>query len=221
MKLPSPAFLIASLTALVTTALIVLLFSVTERPELSGNPQTVSAAKPITNAAGAVAKPSLSRARSGLAVMTYQGMDEVIKRLDQGAENPRPGFWRFTIEKASVISVADQENDRVRILVGIKSAKELTSDELRKISQSNFDSALDARYAISQDILWSIYVHPLKALSARQLISAIGQTVNLAKSYSSAQSSGGILFEGGDQEDFLRFEMIENLIKLGTATTSR
>jgi len=37
--------------------------------------------------------------------------------------------------------------------------------------QANFDSALDARYAIAKGKLWSAFIHPLSELNEEQFFS--------------------------------------------------
>lgn len=210
MRQPSPAIITATLTALVTIGTIALLFFF---PGTSNNTSSTVAGL-RTGTAGVLITTGATNTRTG-SLMNLDRLGAIITRLDDKVEHPRKGFWRFTIEGASVIAVADDEHDRLRILVGIKSSKDLTQSQLEKITQTNFDTALDARYAISQDILWSVYVHPLESLAGKQFISAIGQTVNLAKSYGDGYSSGGILFDGGNDKDARRYQMIEKLIAKG------
>ena len=221
MKSVSPAIVTATLTALVTIGLIALLFMFPVKLDgifdndigLRKNTSSVAAKKGF-----AAKQPAPGRnisAGETAAPMTMDRLNTIITRLDDKVEKPRNGFWRFTVSGATVIVVGDETFDRLRILVGIQSAKGLTQDQLMQIAKSNYDTALDARYAISQDILWAMYAHPLKSLGDRQFISAIGQTVNLAISYGDGYSSGGILFEGGDIKDVQRNKMIEDLIKKG------
>lgn len=209
MKAISPAFLIATATALVTVGLIALLFLL---PITSGNSVSSDIGlRPHASKAGGKQDGFIATNSA----MNLSQMGAIITRLDSKAEHPRKGFWRFTIEGASVIVVGDNTHDRLRILVGIQSSKKLTQAQLSEITQANFDSALDARYAISQDILWAIYVHPLTSLANKQFISAIGQTVNLAISYGDGNSSGGILFDDGKTKDTQRYEMIQKLVAKG------
>jgi len=223
MKPVRSAFIPATLTAVVTIAAIGLIFLFplisqnTDGPAIGLKTQLpdIPTPKAATKGDAGISQVLNSSLTSLPSPMNLDRMGTIITRLDQNAEMPSKGFWRFTITGASVIAVADDAYDRLRILVGIQSAKELTQDQLMKITRSNFDTALDARYAISQDILWAIYVHPLKSLRDRQFISAIGQTVNLAKSYGDGYSSGGILFDGGDEKDSQRNQMIEQLIAQG------
>jgi len=224
MKSVSPAIVTATLTALITIGLIALLFLFPVNLDgvfdndigLRKNTSSISAKKGFATK-GTILRENVPTGEPS-APMTMDRINTIITRLDDKVEKPRNGFWRFTVAGATVIVVGDVTFDRLRILVGIQSAKELTQDQLMQIAKSNYDTALDARYAISQEILWSMYAHPLKSLGDRQFISAIGQTVNLAVSYGDGYSSGGILFEGGDVKDVERNKMIEDLIKKGLKT---
>ncbi|MEO0425337.1 MAG: hypothetical protein AAF184_23575, partial [Pseudomonadota bacterium] len=69
---------------------------------------------------------------------------------------------------------------------------------LRRLLQANFDTALDARYAIARDTLWATFIHPLSPLTEDQLLSAISQTLSIALTYGSTFSSGVWAFGGGD-----------------------
>ena len=148
--------------------------------------------------------------------MTVEHMGEIIARLDPEAENVENRFWRFKVEELPVIIVTDEKNNRMRILVGIRSAKDMTSEEIMRVMQANFDSALDARYAIAKDILWSAFIHPLRTLHTRQFIAAIGQTVNLALTYGTTYTSGLLTYGGGDSNEIIRRELIDKLLKKGT-----
>ena len=146
--------------------------------------------------------------------MTLERMGKIVRRLDANAERKRNG-WRFTIEEVPVVIVTDPKHDRMRILVGIRQATELKPEELLRLMQANFDSALDARYAVANGVLWSAFVHPLQELHDRQFISAIGQTVNLALTYGSSYTSGALVFGGGDSNTIRRRELIDRLLKQG------
>ena len=67
-----------------------------------------------------------------------------------------------------------------------------------RIMQANFDSALDARYAIAQGKLWGTFIHPLSELSDLEFLIALGETANIVLSYGTSYSSGMFMFGGGD-----------------------
>jgi hypothetical protein len=81
--------------------------------------------------------------------------------------------------------------------------------------QANFDTALDARYAIAQEMLWSTFIHPLSSLDARQFLAGLGQTINLARNYGSSYASGLLSFGGGDSRERLDRELIDRLLRRG------
>jgi len=61
---------------------------------------------------------------------------------------------------------------------------------------ANFHSALDVKYAISKDVLWSVFIHPLKELSVVEAESAVDQVVNAATNFGTTFSSTEMIFGG-------------------------
>ncbi len=147
--------------------------------------------------------------------MTLTRIDEILRRLDENVKAPQPGSWQLTISERPVIIVTDMINNRMRIISPVSKTEGMPEALLKRLMQANFDTALDARYAIAKGVLWATYIHPLRALHDRQFISAIGQTVNLALTFGSTFSSGGMSFGGGDSRDIIRKQLIDKLIKKG------
>lgn len=131
------------------------------------------------------------------AAMTVDHMETVIARLDPNAERAG-GAFRFTIEDVPILVITDARADRMRAMVPIRSAEGLSEADLLRMMQANFDSALDARYAVAEGRVWATFIHPLSRLDDAQLISGIGQTVNAALTYGTLFSSGGVQFGRGD-----------------------
>ncbi|MEL7259304.1 MAG: hypothetical protein AAFN80_15945, partial [Pseudomonadota bacterium] len=92
--------------------------------------------------------------------------------------------------------------------------EKLEDGAFKRMMQANFDSALDGRYAIANDMVWATYIHPLSALEKDQLISGLGQIINLSKSYGTLYSGGAMQFGGGDSGALQR-ELIDELLKKG------
>jgi len=145
--------------------------------------------------------------------MTLDRLDAIIRALDPEAQG-NGTVWQFTIDGVQVLVVTDPRADRMRALTPVARSADVTQDQMTRMMQANFDSALDARYAIAKDMLWSAYIHPLSALEKDQLISGIGQVVNLAQSFGTLYSSGGLLYGGGDSGALQR-ALIEELLKKG------
>jgi hypothetical protein len=148
--------------------------------------------------------------------MTNDRLDTLIHRLDEEASGG-DGFWKFRIEAVEVMVVTDEAADRMRIIAPVTTDAELEQSVLYRLMQSNFDTALDARYAIARGMLWSAFIHPLASLGDEEFLSALGQVVNLTLSYGSSYSSGALIFRGGDSARIRQRELIEHLIEKGLA----
>ncbi|WP_170326970.1 hypothetical protein [Ruegeria arenilitoris] len=145
--------------------------------------------------------------------MDYERLGKIIFALDPEAQPQGPGF-QLTVSDVPVLVITDINADRMRAMVPIRSAEGLTAEEMRRMMQANFDTTLDARYAIANGTLWAAFIHPLSLLKKDQLISGLAQTVNIANSYGTLYSSGAAEFGGGDSGDLQR-ALIEELLKKG------
>jgi len=153
------------------------------------------------------AKPGSAMTNSRLAVL--------IKRLDLQARGEQ-GYWQFSVEEHQVTVITDAKADRMRVIVPIARADKLERDVLFRLMQANFDSALDARYAIAKGVVWGTYIHPLAALEEKEFISGVGQVVNLALTFGTSYSSGALIFQGGDSQELQqRRQLIDDLLKKG------
>ncbi|MEM7061285.1 MAG: hypothetical protein AAF557_27215 [Pseudomonadota bacterium] len=145
--------------------------------------------------------------------MTFERLTEIIQAVDPEAEFQGTSA-RLTVEEVPVFVVADPTNDRMRAMISIRSIDEVTPDEMYRMMQANFDSALDARYAVAQGRLMSVFIHPLRPLEKDQFLSGLGQVVNLALTYGTAYTGGALTFGGGDSAELHR-ELIDKLLKQG------
>ena len=145
--------------------------------------------------------------------MTLDDMVAIVKAIDEKAE-VRGTAMRLTIAEVNVTVITDPKNNRMRAFVAIQSLDGVNQQLLYRLLQANFDSALDARYAIAQEHILSVFIHPLKELKKDQFIEGLGQVVNLVKTYGTAFSSGGMTFGGGDSRNLHR-KLIEELLKKG------
>ena len=97
-----------------------------------------------------------------------------------------------------MILVFDENADRMRMFTPIGPESALDSGLMRRMLQANFDSALDARYAIANELIWGVFIHPLSRLDDEQFASALVQVLNVATSFGSSFSSGLFTFGAGD-----------------------
>lgn len=142
-------------------------------------------------------------------LMTPERMLEIVQAIDPEAAQ-QGTLIQVTIEEIPVLIVFDPRADRMRAITPIRSAEGLAPEDLQRMMQSNFDTSLDARYAVAQGKLWAAFIHPLSPLDKNGLLSGLGQVVNLALTYGSTYSSGALAFGGGDSQG-----LIQELLKKG------
>ncbi len=147
--------------------------------------------------------------------MTVERIVSILAAIDPDATLMPRGVG-LTISDIPVLVMIDPLANRMRALVPVASADGLTEADLLRVMQANFDTAMDARYAVANDRLWSVFIHPLRELQREQLISGLAQTVVLARTYGSAYSSGLIIFGQGDSLELHR-ELFEDLLERGEA----
>ena len=145
--------------------------------------------------------------------MTLERLNQIVLALDADARRAGPTI-ELTIDDVPVLIITDERADRMRAMVPIRLAEDIDPAEWQRLMQANFDSALDARYAVAQGQLWSVFIHPLSPLEKDQLISGIGQTVNAAQTYGSLYTGGALQFGGGDSAPLQR-RLIERLLEKG------
>ncbi len=148
--------------------------------------------------------------------MNNQRLFEMLRRIDKNVEGS-DGYWQLSVAGYTVSVITDTQADRMRIVTPVASTDGLDATQLHRLMQANFDSALDARYAIANNILWSAFIHPLSSLQAKDFLQGIGEVVNLAITYGGSYSSGVLIFNGGDSGEIQRRELIDELVKKGMA----
>lgn len=104
------------------------------------------------------------------------------------------GFWRGTRNEIPVFVFSDESHDRMRIMSPVGVIEELEPELLSLLLQSNYDRALDARYAMRGNELWSVVVHPLATLSGDDLASYFDQVVALVKNTGTTYASSELVF---------------------------
>lgn len=152
--------------------------------------------------------------QEGSYLMNNDRLDAIIRRLDNNPEGKK-GYWQFKISDLEVMVITDEKANRMRIVIPIIESKELSQEHLYRLMQANFDSALDSRYAIAQEILWSAYIHPLESLRDDEFLTGLGETVNLVTTFGDSFSSGLLTFGGGDSKEIKEKQLIEELLDKG------
>ncbi len=111
------------------------------------------------------------------------------------------GNWQFAVRDRLLICITDKNNNRMRIMTPIIEQKKLAYTDLLKLMEANFHTALDVKYAITNGVLWSVFIHPLKELSKEQVLRAIEQVYTAAHTYGSTYNSTGLTFPNSKKEE--------------------
>ncbi len=154
--------------------------------------------------------PPLSKATPQ--TMTPDSLDIIIKKIDPEAKRDT-NLWQFTVLERQVYIVVDPQADRMRVMSPITQASNITPALYQRMMQANFDAALDARYAVAQDLVWSVFIHPLGSLSERELLSGTAQTVTAAVNFGTSFSSGAVVYGGGDTNGIIGRQLLDELLK--------
>lgn len=121
----------------------------------------------------------------------------LITMIDEDADITGNGAT-FQVDGTPVTFVVDVNADRMRLFTRVASSDGLSGAQLKRLMQANFDTALDARYAIAGGQVWATFMHPLMSLNQDDFVSAIAQTVTLVRTYGTTFSSGALSFGAGD-----------------------
>lgn len=118
---------------------------------------------------------------------------KVIERMADSVIGDR-GNLQFVIKDRLLVCITDENHNRMRIITPVTEVSNLTGDELLNALVANFHTALDVKYAISDEILWSVFIHPLNELSEAQIEDAISQVYFAAETFGSSYSSSTLVF---------------------------
>lgn len=127
--------------------------------------------------------------------MTNHRIEELLtKKVD--SINGYTGYWELIYKDRQLLCITDENHNRMRIISPIVKVESLNQELLLDALTANFHAALDVRYAESQGIIWSAFIHPLKELSDLELESAVDQVLNAAQNFGTTFSSTSMIFGG-------------------------
>jgi hypothetical protein len=126
-------------------------------------------------------------------VMTQTRMEIIFGEQVDAIEGPS-GAIRTQVDGINVYLISDSSNDRMRIVAPIALIAGLDARVLSVMLDANFSTALDARYASSEGVIYSIYLHPISSLTPELIRSALDQVLSLVKTFGTTYSSGVIEF---------------------------
>ncbi len=145
----------------------------------------------------------LALSLSGTAVaepMTQEALHESIAAYAEIID-VQDNVTVFEYDGAQLICISDANADRMRIISEIMDVEKLPVEQLYLSMHANFHSALDARYAIGDNKLYSAFIHPLSPITVEQIESAIRQVATLRMTFGTDYTSGELFFPGTAEPD--------------------
>jgi hypothetical protein len=133
-----------------------------------------------------------------LAAVQANAMDQAA--LEQyindhtGRHEGSGGVVQFEYESVPMMAISDPRHDRMRIIAPVARYSEVSREQLDRMMEANFHTALDARYGVSRGIVYAAFLHPLSSLDTTGVQSALEQVANLALTYGKSYSSGELRF---------------------------
>lgn len=135
-------------------------------------------------------------------VMTQAKIKTIISEIAEEVEEEN-GNLTFYYNGATLALLSDTSANRMRIVTPVIEATQLTQEQIISTLISNYHLALDARYAIGDGVLYSVYIHPLAELTETQLVSAVRQVATLRDTFGNGYTSGELSFGVQAEEERL------------------
>lgn len=139
-------------------------------------------------------------AQSAFDKMTNEKMGKVLLRETKDVQGIA-GNWQVTYLERPLYIITDENFNRMRIISPVEEVSKLKSDQLKTLLEANFDKALDSKYAIYDEIVWSTFTHPLNELTVQQFKDAMKQVVMLSKTFGTTYTSTDFVFGTTSQSD--------------------
>lgn len=131
--------------------------------------------------------------------MDNSKMGEILTSVSDSIQGEN-GRWQFKVKEVLFMCITDTNHNRMRIISPITEAKRLTEDLKSAALVANFHTALDVKYAIADDVLWSVFIHPLKELTEAQVRDAVKQVYSANVTFGTTFSSTDLVFPSAQKE---------------------
>ena len=128
--------------------------------------------------------------------MTNARLEAILKTVEPNVKGGN-GRWEMVRDGVPLMVLSDESHNRMRVIAPAAELKDVGQQILMTMMEANFARALDARYAVSQGVVWAAFIHPLNSLRERDLISAFQQVVTLVKTTGTTYSSSALQFGPG------------------------
>ncbi len=126
--------------------------------------------------------------------MTAERLGTIVSAAGTAVKAYGGTAWEFTAGGVRLACICDPAHDRMRIIAPVASLSDVTAEQKDRMLEANFHSALDARYATSDGLVYAAFIHPLSPLQESEVRSAIQQVTTAARTFGDSYSSGELVY---------------------------
>ncbi|KIG17092.1 hypothetical protein DB30_03689 [Enhygromyxa salina] len=128
-------------------------------------------------------------------------LDELADLLERTTEDFRRSatHWQFAHLGIPMACLTDPNFDRMRFIAPVTELSKIDEETKDAVLEANFHTALDARYASSNGLLFAAFIHPLSSLEATLATSALEQVASLVQTFGSHYSGGTLELIGSHE----------------------
>jgi hypothetical protein len=113
--------------------------------------------------------------------MTPEEISNTLKELfGDSVETPAATSWQVETPKFRLLVLLSEDGTWLRILLPIGDAQE-AQPFFDKLLEANFDTTLETRYAIHQNVLWGVFQHSLCHTRRLRFLGRRRQTAGFAR----------------------------------------
>ncbi|NJS08912.1 MAG: hypothetical protein HC789_00320 [Microcoleus sp. CSU_2_2] len=111
--------------------------------------------------------------------MIPEEITNTLKELfGESVETPIATSWQVETSKFRLLVLLSEDGIWLRILLPIAEASE-AQPFFDKLLEANFDTTLETRYAIHQNVLWGVFQHNCATLTTADFLAAIAKLLAL------------------------------------------
>jgi hypothetical protein len=126
-------------------------------------------------------------------------MGKILKDVGDKLEGGL-GNWQVYYKERVLFVITDETNNRMRIFTPIADVENVKEAAFSAMLKANFHAALDAKYALFDDFVVSLFTHPLKELTPHQFKDALLQVALAADNFGTTYSSTDLIFTPGIED---------------------
>lgn len=127
--------------------------------------------------------------------MTIKKMEDIVNSMANSVKINN-NVIEFIYRNVNMTLIFDINADRMRVISPIMKKNKANPIQIEHAMTANFHDTLDVRYALSNNVIWSAFIHPLSDLSESLLVSAIDQVAISHLTFGNTYSSGKLVYGG-------------------------